>query len=758
MTDWDEVKRLAADFQKVQLSSTTQKLSERNCIEIVSWLIQKKMLDLIFTSDGKEYMTPSQLVSDIKGELYVSGGRVNLVDVAKAIGVDLVHVNTYVSEVTHSMKDVTCIMGQLIDASYVTRIAGEINEKLSQQGQININELTLHYDLPSDFLQNTVVEKNLGKLIFGRQDRNDPRLYFTESFVASAKAKIRGALYGLTKPTSATVIANNADVSEDLFFTLFDSNLGSLTSKQAGAQYVPHIHSRSQNEWVQSFYKQNGYLEFDSLTRLGVVDNKAFLAKANLGEVIHLNTCVVSKSILQRLEGDIDEMINSKSYLDLPANLPTVFNDQDIKMIVDKVLSASKQKETVVVEGFILSKAFIDSLAKDCETVLSDKVKSVVESGKYQQYQTDLQVKNNPRSEVEEVKVDKREERRKKAAGGNKGGGTQGRETKTKSTKKGGAKARVISESDEGEVEKKSLDILSVDEISNVIRVVLEAEGLDELVDPLGQYLHPILNEKGLQQASQLYATTVADRTANRRQTHNEIQTKLNNLVGDVRLFEKGIKLLPVDSQPQFHKYLLKSLCTDFVSEILNYISSEEGTNVCTDNFNNDQRLKFINDLSADYKVPLTALIKTLSAATIDDWMEGVDAALSSCSMVLKKVDKKKDRVQVLNHKHALLEQLEKCEDYALALHLATLIIFISATQCMIHASGRHVSNLLVFLKQFLSSEQIVELTTYHDMVTMLLSGGSDIETAKERLAEKMPTIKQIANEYKKSGANSEKS
>jgi hypothetical protein len=68
MADWEEIKRLAADFQKVQLSSTSQK---------------SEIIDLIFTVDGKEFLTPSHLIQDIRNELYVSGGRINLVELAK---------------------------------------------------------------------------------------------------------------------------------------------------------------------------------------------------------------------------------------------------------------------------------------------------------------------------------------------------------------------------------------------------------------------------------------------------------------------------------------------------------------------------------------------------------------------------------------------------------------------------------------------------------------------------------------------------
>lgn len=36
---------------------------------------------------------------------------------------------------------------------------------------------------------------------------------------------------------------------------------GVVTGKQSGNSiYIPTIYSKSQNEWVENFYKQNGYL------------------------------------------------------------------------------------------------------------------------------------------------------------------------------------------------------------------------------------------------------------------------------------------------------------------------------------------------------------------------------------------------------------------------------------------------------------------------------------------------------------------
>ena len=71
---WAEVRRLAADLQRLQQSSTAHRLTERNCVELVATLVKRSLLELVYTLDGKEYVTPEQLVREIKDELAVHGG------------------------------------------------------------------------------------------------------------------------------------------------------------------------------------------------------------------------------------------------------------------------------------------------------------------------------------------------------------------------------------------------------------------------------------------------------------------------------------------------------------------------------------------------------------------------------------------------------------------------------------------------------------------------------------------------------------
>lgn len=45
-------------------------------MEIITKLVDMKLLDIIFTNDGKEYVTPKQLLTEMKDELIVNGGKV----------------------------------------------------------------------------------------------------------------------------------------------------------------------------------------------------------------------------------------------------------------------------------------------------------------------------------------------------------------------------------------------------------------------------------------------------------------------------------------------------------------------------------------------------------------------------------------------------------------------------------------------------------------------------------------------------------
>uniref|UniRef100_A0A0A1X755 E3 UFM1-protein ligase 1 homolog n=1 Tax=Zeugodacus cucurbitae TaxID=28588 RepID=A0A0A1X755_ZEUCU len=767
--DWDEIKRLAADFQKAQLTSTLQRLSERNCIEIVTLLLEKNLIEAFFTNDGKEYITPDQLEREVQDELYVNGGRINLVEVSKTLNVDLSRIEEIAGRIAENDAEIHFMLGQLINEQYITHIAEEANERLAQKGEITVSDLAQQFDLPSDFLQHDVMEKHLGKIIRGRQDASNPRVFFTQAYIQRCKAKIRGALKAITRPTNVAIILQQINVQEKIFHSLFDeiAPAGHVTSKQANAQYIPNIYTKMQADWVNSFYKQNGFLEYEGVAKLGISDAKQFIKKQLPNEdIIYLKRCAIGSKIIDlTVLSSLNECSATKSYVDLATILPSNMSEEDIEEVFETIMSrkGATPANFVFLQSIVFSQQYLNELVQPCHEMAHANAKTAVESGIYQQYLAEKQLSGKSASAQDyddDSKTDKREERRKKAASGKAGGGSQGRETKTKSTKKHqrGGRGNAGDSDDEqesrGGVSKKSaktFELVKVVDIVSIINKTLEEEGLEYLADTIAALHHSQLNQVALAKAQELFEATPQ---TNRRQTHAAIQERINTLLVDLRLYEKGLKLLPADVQAQLVKYLLKSLGNDICNELTAYIASECNLNTKVTNFNVDQRNKIAQECDPEYKTALLEINKALNK-TIDDFVLATEGVLKACSMIIKKVDKKKDRQLILQHKEKLLQQLQETVEPALVLHLAALILFTTVTGCIIHASGKFVAQILAYIRPHLSNEQNEQLMQYHDFVLKLLQAKEDSDEAKninEQLQSLQNTIKELAASYEKPG------
>lgn len=225
------------------------RLSETNCIEVVNLLVEKGLISVIYTIDGKEYITPDHLRKEVEDELYVHGGRVNLVELAKTLNVDLSRINTIAEQMAKENADIHFILGQLMNEDYVRNIAAEINDNLSQKGEISVFELASgHFDLPTEFLLHNVMEKYLGTIILARQDQDDNTKFFTQKYISRCKAKLRGAMAGLTMPTPVASFFANIGGQEAMYHSLISELKpdGVVTSKQKGALYVPHVFTKTQ--------------------------------------------------------------------------------------------------------------------------------------------------------------------------------------------------------------------------------------------------------------------------------------------------------------------------------------------------------------------------------------------------------------------------------------------------------------------------------------------------------------------------------
>lgn len=96
--------------------------------------------------------------------------------------------------------------------------------------------------------------------------------------------------------------------------------------------------------------------------------------------------------------------------------------------------------------------------------------------------------------------------------------------------------------------------------------------------------------------AHKLYEVSLQNTTQNQRQTHAALQTKLNEMLVNIRLYEKGLHLLTPDLQTQLVKYLLKTHGTDVCNDIFSYVAAECNLNFPDANLKPEQRAKIAQD------------------------------------------------------------------------------------------------------------------------------------------------------------------
>ncbi|KAI4484380.1 hypothetical protein M0802_013107 [Mischocyttarus mexicanus] len=605
----------------------------------------------------------------------------------------------------------------------------DINDKLWQHHYVKVVDLTLFYNLPTEFIRTTIETALTEKIIMDLEITQDKQIYYTSRFIKTNKAKIRGALSAITKPISLSKKQISGIISGDQVKT---------------GMFLPHVYVKNQTQWIHDFYKQNGYLEYDALTRLGILDPKHTIKKYFPNDdIIFLASVAVNDIIVDQIKTIANDVINTKSFIDVRDYLPSILNENDIEILLNKILDNSPIK--VFMETVLVSDDFLQNSLQLFYKVAERKAQMVVTSGKWLQLVCEDKIRfKNDDSIIKNNKTHKKEERRKKATSGKAGGGSQGRETKTKSTKKKYLQQRVnddLSDDENIYIKDKNVyhELVSLEDITAEFIKNREIAAIDDLANQLALILHQKVNEYALCAAGKLAESSDAFNT-------DELKKDLIILTTNIKIFNESIKLFEQESQrTSLTEYLMKSLCRDFVTRLFKLASLQNKLQY-PDNIDFNTIKKILVELPSDIQVPLNNIYTAVTKCIIKDFLNFTTPALQACSVIQKKHNKDINKQIILTHKEALLKELKITQDPALALNLVTSLIFTAATQNIIHMSGKHVSMVLSFLQSYIIPESSELLNNYCDLVKSSISSSENNEKveAQEALKNQLELIKTI--------------
>ncbi|KAJ3090620.1 E3 UFM1-protein ligase 1 [Quaeritorhiza haematococci] len=730
---WKEVRDLADLFKQAQLKvQTVQHLTEEHVVELVDILLKNGELDLLFTTDGRAYLTQEKLEEEIRTELRKHGGRVNLIDLQQTIGVDLTRVEKKVSQIISSEGSLWLVQGELIQRQYMDSLTEEINEWLLARGQVRIGELCQRFNLPSEFLQKATV------------DNAEKGAYYTDAFISRQTSMIQGIFSAITRPTPIQALLSRFDLSERFFHGILESLikggklLGRLKGRRDNAVYIPNLYDKIEQEKMKLLWLQQGFIEFTKLRAVDIEDPHKFVKESYPNSLI-LSTCALSEIRIMEIDYAIEEEIK-KGWIDIKSLLSAAILEADFPSVVGYLKTHGTQlksentdgKITILHDRFIVSSSFV----LECEKALLQYVHARV-------------VKE--RSTKKGVHQTTSEEKRK--------------------TKGKGGKSR-----------KESID--ESDLTSN--------ECPPAVIDSIGGHLMPKLKEqyssllRAIFLPANQYSAATPEMNEQREQILDQIMAKFTDIFRRTFICAKSIEVLRDDGvRANLDAYLLQTLGSEMFDLLIAHqhvaISSNLFVGLVDEHTgeirnlpfkDSEQRTEALKLLPPDTLSLFSSVKQLLDQKQAREYLTAIQHSLATLphfkSNLLSSPDDSEAVSIVDQYVRSLKAQLNSVTEPALVLHLTCLVLF---SHChpgrMLHASGKFVPRILKHLQRQLKDMEIAQgsrggdngregnvgfsnvyelLNGYQRAIVAVMKGAASASTAQVQIGRDLELIKEVGN------------
>eukprot|EP00928_Gymnodinium_smaydae_P100844 TRINITY_DN9998_c0_g5_i1.p1 TRINITY_DN9998_c0_g5~~TRINITY_DN9998_c0_g5_i1.p1 ORF type:complete len:804 (-),score=245.63 TRINITY_DN9998_c0_g5_i1:72-2483(-) len=354
----EAIRALQRQLQEVQATSGARKFSERSCIDLVQKLVETDRVKLIHTASGKEWLTPEQLDREIRDVLAANGGRVSVTELPAELGVAIEHCEQRADHIVRRDGSVSRMHSELLTSHYVQNVAEEVAESLEQEGFVPVAELATRYNLPADFVRESVLAKVTVDHVVKQN------AIYTGAYAARVEAVVRGALRGCTQPVLLSQLSARHSLTDaDMVATFVQKMIrdGVVQGKLQGSTFTPKVFSEAQASRVDNFFGANQYLTAALAKSSGVVIKD--WAKARDG--ILLKSAFLAAPLVDAALASITEALGSDSWIDAQPLLPPAFTAVDATEFVDHLAQAGRLgANAVVLDRFILSGRFVQAVAE----------------------------------------------------------------------------------------------------------------------------------------------------------------------------------------------------------------------------------------------------------------------------------------------------------------------------------------------------------------------------------------------------------
>ncbi|KAN0014590.1 hypothetical protein ACTFIU_000908 [Dictyostelium citrinum] len=796
----EELEILRKKLYSIQRQDNTQKLSERNCIEILVKMIDLKMIDIIHSLDGKEYITPKQLENEIKDEILKCGGRVVICDLQSILSIDINHIEEALERLKKRDKSIQIYQGEIMTRYYLDSILQEIQEQLQEVGKLHINDLSNRFSLGVDFLID-LIEQNLKKINYSLNNKNNnnnnnnnlflkniifdnQEVLYTQSHIDRHCHKVIGLFSSITQPILISHVIKQYQNQYQLNERLVRQQLqeliaskrinGLIQGKASSAEFIPTIFSQSRLKWIDSFYHQNQFITFDSVSKLQINDPQSFL-KNTFYDGLLLHSCFIHKSLIDKIDDNITEIIENSNWLDIIPLLPPQLTDKDISIIVSNCPNMKTNNAILLGDSFIISKSFVDR----CFTLLSKTIQERMEKQQLileniassnssnkkqsqQQQQQQQQQKSNTIDQKPEttttttitqpskkkeniINSDGEDNNKKPSKGKNKKSKQQLNDSddekkSTTITKKNKNKKQNKDLSDSDDDYKVSNNSNSsgnqkkVDHLKEINQLLSKwYENMEEeLVQSLSQYLRPLVNQAWESMVKEAKEKLENETQKQRKQQLQQLNGQFFSLYNSFLLFRKGLQSLgspkSLDDEKTIvalEKHLLKTVGSNIANLLIeinaNYQMLEQTTFETT-----SERSLILSQFPPQLSKYFEKLIQSLNKSTLNDFIDSLDNVCSQIQIKLKSLDKKLEKQLLNENQNELEEQFLNETDVGNQFQIIVNLMYIRYKNNYIFSPPRLIGKLVSTLAMDTSIDK--EITTrlikLHQEIVRLISNN----------------------------------
>jgi hypothetical protein len=648
-----------------------------------------------------------------------------------------------------------------------------------------------------------IISQRLGTFVKGSIDGDS---LFTQRFLDTYKSMVKGIFNAITRPTSIIALIQTHQLSSQLFESVLkeleiEKSIPGEIANRRERIYTPHIFEKQRRQWILSFYGQNGYLEYQSLSKWDVGQPSSYLEgvfdseKGNNHEKeyvpLYLTSVCIESGKINQTEHYVQEVVDypaawidfanqtsahceSKSgdketkskgtesntenviYNHLCDLLPfQLLSAKDVEVILkdhcSPALKFSPQKDWNVAwysdYQLLVTRHLFDSTLATFEKMAKQKFETglfplTIGENTTPNNNTNNNNSNNSTSKVTEITKKK----------------TQGKGSKAANSK---SKTKVEEDvedpnSVEGEEIERQFQQLSTEFFqksnnsnsgSNNNNNNNNRVGLYENLPP--NWWEEIMSSdlKKLFQRIREESKVLLVRNAaeSKKQQQLKFSSDFSTLLGNIQLFTKSLDYFSnqVEERLLLEKYLMRTLVTDLTHLLLiNQLSYIPGQLPDVNLFNSvAERNQALVKLPVVVQQNLQKLYGA-TQTTVADYLQILETVADKFEIQVRPLDKKSERNLFLTQKFTLCDQLGKEENPGVVLHLAVVLLMMKKHNIVVHPPGKFVITLLTKLKDNLDISTFQKLSEFSNrVVTFLASKQTAIPPELQQSTEEIKTL-----------------